>query len=149
MHRHNDAFGYCPRCNTSGWHRYKGKALIFGNTRKFKVSLFKCRKCGKKFGFDLSDPIPKPEPKISMTDRLLGHNKEEEKDEFDALLEALNDDYDKDFKITPDEVSHIISELEVMAAAIDAGGIGAANSNTILIAIKRICDILEEVTTRG
>ena len=146
MERHNDAYGTCPRCEHIGWHRYKKKAIIFGeNKRKYKVSLFKCPKCGKKFGFELDGDIP--EPKVSITDRLLG--RKEEEDEFDKMLEALSDDYDKDFKISPDEVSDIISELEIMADAVDSGNLNADNGATILLSIKSIGDIFEKVTSRG
>ena len=148
MERSKDAFGCCPRCDTSGWHRYKGKALIFGNTRKFKVSLYKCRKCGKKFGFDLSDPIPKP--KIKYNDLYdISKKKQEEKDEFDAMLEALSEDYDKDFTITPDEVSKLLNSLECLALDIDSVSDNDNVVKRMLIQVKRISDILGQVTSRG
>ena len=54
MHGKKDAYGHCPKCQHAGWHKYKGKALIYGEDSKYKVSLYKCPKCGKKFGFALN-----------------------------------------------------------------------------------------------
>ena len=56
MHKKNDAYGTCPNCKTIDWHKYKKKGIIFGaNKEKYKVSLFKCKTCGRMFGFDLRE----------------------------------------------------------------------------------------------
>ena len=58
-----DCYGTCPKCGEIGWCHYKGKARIFKSgpgSGTYKVSLFKCGNCGKKFGFELEDSVPKP-----------------------------------------------------------------------------------------
>ena len=58
-----DCYGTCPKCGEMGWCHYKGKARIFKSgpgSGTYKVSLFKCGNCGKKFGFELEDDIPEP-----------------------------------------------------------------------------------------
>ena len=58
-----DCYGTCPKCGEIGWCHYKGKARIFKSgpgSGTYKVSIFKCGNCGKKFGFELEDDIPEP-----------------------------------------------------------------------------------------
>ncbi len=74
-----DCYGTCPKCGNIGWCHYKGKAHIFKSgpgTGTYKVSIFKCRNCGKKFGFQLEDGVMEP------------------KDELDTTLEDLANDYE-------------------------------------------------------
>lgn len=131
MHKHNDAWGHCPRCNHAGWHKYKGKALIFGEgTTKYKVSIFKCPKCGKKFGFDLSDSSPKP-GKISMADILLGRI-EEDDDEFEKMLEELSNDYERGFTISSNEVGEIVDRLGKIIHAVEVGNLDPDSAGIIL-----------------
>ena len=64
-----DCFGTCPKCGEIGWCHYKGKARIFKSgpgSDTYKVSLFKCGNCGKKFGFELEDSVP--ESKVEEED---------------------------------------------------------------------------------
>lgn len=55
MHSDKDCYGRCPKCGNEAWHRYKGKAHIYNDSGNgtHKVTLFKCSKCKKKFGFNI------------------------------------------------------------------------------------------------
>ena len=162
MERHNDAFGTCPRCEHVGWHRYKKKAIIFGDKgRRYKVSLFKCPKCGKKFGFELDGDIPAATKKSPTRyyNRDTNYSsyyrppKEEKKDEFDEMLEALNDDYDKDepeyYQITPNELVDIINHINKIINNVDYGNLDANTGGSILHSIAGIRKVIKTVTDRG
>ena len=48
-----DWYGTCPKCKDMGWCDYKGKVHIKDGPESdtYKVLIYKCKKCGKKFGF--------------------------------------------------------------------------------------------------
>jgi len=80
-----DCYGTCPKCGEIGWCHYKGKARIFKSgpgSDLYKVSLFKCGNCGKKFGFELEDGVM--EPKLN----------EEEDDDWEKITEILAEAYE-------------------------------------------------------
>lgn len=81
-----DCFGTCPKCGEIGWCHYKGKARIFKSgpgSDLYKVSLFKCGNCGKKFGFELEDGVI--EPKLN--------EEEEDSEDWEKVYDALNNLY--------------------------------------------------------
>lgn len=98
-----DCFGTCPKCKKMGWCHYKGKARIFKSgpgSDTYKVSLFKCGNCGKKFGFELEDGVMEP------------------KDELDTMLEDLANDYEEEYN---NEDWKLVCELLNSYSTIDAG----------------------------
>ena len=167
MERHNDAYGTCPRCEYVGWHKYKKKAIIFGDgKRKYKVSLFKCPKCGKKFGFELGGGLPVATAKSTaryhngiQETRNINYSsyykpqKEEKKDEFDEMLEALSNDYDKDepehYKITPNELIDIVNQMDKIINCVDHGNLDANTGGSILHSVAGIRKVIQTVTNRG
>lgn len=133
MHKHNDAYGTCPRCKYVGWHRYKKKALIYCNgNKKIVVSLFKCPQCGKKFGFNLSEDIPIPDPKrVKYND--LYNREEDEKDEPEY------------YKITPDEIVDIAKHLDEIIKCVDYGDLGVNTGGSILHSIASIRKVIHKI----
>ena len=95
MYNKNDAcYGTCPHCGSIGWHKYKKKALIFDEPEKYKVSLFKCGNCGKKFGFDLRED-----------------KKEEEDDDWEKVFGLLYGI--RDINISYDTANRIDSAIQI------------------------------------
>lgn len=126
MERHNDSYGTCPRCEHIGWHKYKGKAIIFGDDGKYKVSLFKCPKCGKKFGFDLGGEIKVPN---KLIERIVNGEKE-----------------DETYEINGEEICQIQDRLERMVNAMDNGYSHVDIMGIVLHNIAGIANILDQVT---
>lgn len=97
-----DCYGTCPKCGEIGWCHYKGKARIFKSgpgSDLYKVSLFKCGNCGKKFGFELDDSTPEPKDDLyDMLEKLQNDyeeedDAEEEKDDWNEIEALLYDTY--------------------------------------------------------
>ena len=86
-----DCYGTCPKCGEIGWCHYKGKARIFKSgpgSDLYKVSLFKCGNCGKKFGFELEDSTPEPKVKDDPYEKT--------DDYLYDMLEKLQNDYEEE-----------------------------------------------------
>ena len=93
-----DCFGTCPKCGNIGWCHYKGKARIFKSgpgSDLYKVSLFKCGNCGKKFGFELEDSMPEPKDDLyDMLDKLQNdYDEEDNSEDWNEINELLSDAY--------------------------------------------------------
>lgn len=106
-----DCYGTCPKCGNIGWCHYKGKAHIFKNgpgSDTYKVSIFKCGNCGKKFGFELEDDVM--EPKIKD---------EEEDNDWEQITEILVEAYGAlNLSWNNDDV-HVIPAMRNLERAFD------------------------------
>lgn len=92
-----DCFGTCPKCGEIGWCHYKGKARIFKSgpgSGTYKVSLFKCGNCGKKFGFELEDGVMEPKDELDTMLEDLANDYEEEDNDWEKITEILDDAYE-------------------------------------------------------
>ena len=129
MEKSNDCFGTCPRCGEMGWCHYKGKATILNGTgTPFKVSIYKCRKCGKKFGFNLSDDIPEPKTVNKKEEDVIDaifttKDSSQFLHEIDALMEIS-----KDYDLDPALDAYILVHVAKLTSILTSGRGRVSNS---------------------